>query len=616
MAWSSLARCVKDLEQAGQLRRIEVELDPYLEIAAVQRRVFAAKGPALLFTNVRGTPFPMVANLFGTMDRLYYIFRNEIPLIRRFLDQAGGIASFFEHPFKNVRNIVSMAGRLLTMGTRSMRARSAPVLANTCTKADLPHLVSWPLDGGAFITLPLVYSEDPASPGLSSSNLGMYRIQLSGNKHTESEMGVHYQIHRGLGVHHAHALARGIPLPVTVYVGGPPALTIAAVMPLPEGISELRFAGLLGGQGVSLTKTSDAGLPILCDADFCIQGVLGPVVKPEGPFGDHVGYYSLQHDFPVLSVRKITHRTNAIWPFTTVGRPPQEDSVLGAFIHELTAPFVSRVFPGIRAVHAVDAAGVHPLLLALADDRYTPYAATRKPRELLTQALHLLGNTQTALAKYLLIAAREDVSLSVADVPGFLRHVLERTDFSTDLHFLAAMPGDTLDYTGTDLNEGSKLIWAVAGEKRRTLGSEYLDLPALPRIPRAALAGQGILVLEGPLHNCPRGEQDPELFVLCDMLAEWEGASQFPLVVLVDNLARATASFENFLWITFTRSDPACDCYGGRECVRAKKWSCQAPLLIDARKKAFHPAPLVEDSVTTEHINQLAGPGGPLAGLW
>src|SRR5207248_10765310 len=300
----------------------------------------------------------------------------------------------------------------------------------------LPQVQCWPSDGGAFITLPVVYTEDPDRPGFSRSNLGMYRVQLSGNQYEiNREIGLHYQIHRGIGVHHAAAIRRGEPLRANIFVGGPPALTLAAVMPLPEGLPELAFAGALGGRRVRLVQARQGdmkpGLPIAADADFCITGTVDPALQlPEGPFGDHLGYYSLAHPFPVLNVEAVYHREGAIWPFTVVGRPPQEDTGFGQIIHELTGPVIPTVVPGVHAVHAVDAAGVHPLLLAVGSERYVPYAERRKPQELLTCANSILGQGQLSLAKYLFIAAREDdPALDVYDIPAFFRHMLERVDW-------------------------------------------------------------------------------------------------------------------------------------------------------------------------------------------
>ena len=618
MGYSSLRDCVRDLEAAGDLVRVDTPVDAHLELAAIQRRAFRAGAPALLFTSVRGTDFPVLVNLFGTKKRLRFLFRDGLAATRAVLAGKADPLSLLRRPGKSLAALGGL-GRMLPRGVSPAHA---PVLRERASLKALPPLVSWPLDGGPFITLPLVYSEDPARPGVNASNLGMYRIQLAGNDYAGDEVGLHYQIHRGIGVHHAHALATGKPLAVRIHVGGPPALTVAAVMPLPEGLSELRFAGLLGARRVRLAPGADGlGLPVLAETDFCISGHVLPGTRPEGPFGDHVGYYSLRHDFPALRVVSITHRPGAIWPYTSVGRPPQEDTVFGDFIHELTGPLVPQVFAGLTEVHAVDAAGVHPLLLALGSERYTPWEAARRPRELLTQALHLLGTTQTALAKYVLIAAQEDApGLSCRHVEAFLAHMLERTDFRRDLHFLTQTTTDTLDYTGTALNEGSKLIWAACGEARRTLGTGADALGTLPELPpgfgapRVALPG--VVVLRGPRHALGRGEPDPAMEELGRRLGAWAGRESFPLVVVADDAAFCAANTENLLWVTFTRSDPATDCYGAHARLKARHWSCEAPLIIDARLKPFHAPPLEEDPAVAARVEALAAPGAPLHGLW
>lgn len=620
--WRNLRECLTDLEAHGQLVRVDAPVDPYLELAAIQRRAFRAKAPALLFTRVNGTSFPVLTNLFGTRERLYHIFRHSLPAARAVLRAAADPAAVARRPWKFLTALPGLP-RLLPHVQRAgaQRAKAAPVLECRCTLRDLPQITAWPGDGGPFITLPLVYSEDPDRPGPDAANLGMYRVQMAGNAYAPDEVGLHYQIHRGLGVHHAHALAQGRALPVHVYVGGPPGLTVAAVMPLPEGLSELRFAGLLDGRRCALARMPDLPLPVLAQADFCLSGHILPDLKPEGPFGDHVGYYSLTHDFPVLRVEAVYHRKDAVWPCTAVGRPPQEDTVFGDFIHELTGPLVPRVFHGVREVHAVDAAGVHPLLLALGSERYTPYEAIRRPRELLTAALHLLGTTQTALAKYVLLAAHEDApGLSARDVPAFLRHVLERTDFARDLHYITRSTGDTLDYTGVDLHEGSKLIWAAAGPAQRRLGTELsgpaADLPALPAgFGPVRMAGPGMLALGGPRHTLERNCPDPCMEALTRALEAWPGREAFPLLVVADDADFCAAHLDNFLWVTFTRSDPATDVYGVKAAIQAKHWSCEAPLLVDARQKPFHAPPLEEDPAVVRRVEALAAPGGPLHNL-
>jgi len=379
MGYRNLQDTVADLEKTGQLRRIESEVDPHLEMGVIQRRVYARQGPALLFTRVKGCAFPMLGNLFGTLERARYLFRDTLPVIERLVALKGD-------PGLALRNL----GATLGLGRHAWNllpktVSRGPLLAQLTQLAQLPQLVSWPEDGGAFITLPQVYTEPPGQKGWQKSNLGMYRVQISGGAYAVDEVGLHYQIHRGIGVHHKAALAQGQPLPVNVFVGGPPALSLAAVMPLPEGMPELAFAGLLGGQRLTVVKTPN-GLIAPAEADFCLCGhILPDQTRPEGPFGDHLGYYSLVHDFPVMKVSHVYHRQGAIWPFTTVGRPPQEDTTFGALIHEMTGAAIPDLVAGVQAVHAVDVAGVHPLLLAIGSERYTPYAEAQEPRELLTQ---------------------------------------------------------------------------------------------------------------------------------------------------------------------------------------------------------------------------------------
>ncbi|MFO0970506.1 MAG: UbiD family decarboxylase [Gemmataceae bacterium] len=390
-------------------------------------------------------------------------------------------------------------------------------------------------------------------------------------------------------------------------------MTLAAVMPLPEGLPELAFAGALGGRRVRLIDQGKGRLSLFADADFCISGVIDPDKRlPEGPFGDHLGYYSLRHPFPVLSVDKVYHRKDAIWPFTVVGRPPQEDTSFGQFIHELTGPIIPTVVHGIHAVHAVDAAGVHPLLLAIGSERYVPYEARRRPQELLTSANALLGQGQLSLAKYLLIVAKEDnPALDIHDVPAFLRHLLERVDWSHDLHFQTRTTIDTLDYSGSGLNEGSKVVIAAVGPPRRELPTQLpadLTLPAGFSAPRLALPG--VLIIQAPAFR------PDDVSAFCDYFPSTHPINGFPVVVLVDDSDFAARSLNNFLWTTFTRSNPAADIHGIGSFTHDKHWGCRGALVIDARLKPHHAPPLVEDPQVSKRVDALAAPGGPLHGIF
>lgn len=620
MIHRNLIDCVNDLEAHGQLRRIDAEVDPFLEIGIIQRLALHKQSPALLFTKVKGTKFPMLANLFGGKERIRFIFRSTLRGLEGLLKLKLDPTDLLRHPLRYA------SAPKAAWATRPKFVSSGPLLRNQTGISALPQLVSWPMDGGAYVTLPQVYSESPSKPGINASNLGMYRVQLSG-KHLErdQEAGLHYQIHRGIGYHHAEAIEKKQRLPVNVFVGGPPALTLAAVMPLPEGMPELLFAGALGGRRLELIKgglkSADGSLishlPMPAEADFCLSGYIEPdLLKPEGPFGDHLGYYSLEHDFPVMKVEKVWHRDGAIWPFTTVGRPPQEDTGFGGFIHDLTKDLLPQVFSGVTEVHAVDVAGVHPLLLAIGNERYVPFAKDRQPQELLTCALSLLGATQTSLSKYVLLSARQDApALSAHNVPEFFRHLLERTDFERDLHFITRTTMDTLDYTGISLNQGSKLFWAAAGAKKRELCQALPRLSFPDGFSGFQLFAPGIAVLRAPEHRLGRDEQDPSLLPLLQALREQSEARQLSLLVLCDDAEFCAADWDNFLWVTFTRSDPATDIYGVAESIRCKHWGCKTPMLIDARKKQFHAPVLTQDPEAEKRVQAMGVRGGPLYGL-
>jgi 4-hydroxy-3-polyprenylbenzoate decarboxylase len=603
MGYRNLTDCVADLRRHGHLVDVEFPIDPHLELAEVQRRLYRAGGPAVLFARPKGTAFPMLANLFGTMDRTRFLFRDALADVRKLVALKTSPEEASKKPWR-FWNLPALLWRL-----RPKVVRSGPLLDGTVPLPGLPQLKCWPLDGGTFVTLPQVYTEHPDKPGWRHSNLGMYRVQISGNAFTDRECGLHYQIHRGIGVHHAAAGRKGERLPVNVVVGGPPALAVSAVMPLPENLPELAFAGALGGRRLRLVRTPN-GILAPADADFVISGHIDPTAtKPEGPFGDHLGYYSLTHDFPVMTVDAVYRRPGAIWPLTVVGRPPQEDTSFGELIHELTGPVIPTVLPGVKGVHAVDAAGVHPLLLAVGSERYVPYAEKRQPQELLTQACAILGQGQLSLAKFLLIVAHEDdPALDIHDIPAFLRHLLARLDPERDLHFHTRTTIDTLDYSaGMGLNAGSKLVIASAGPVRRTLATE------VPAAINGKVVLPGVLAVAGPRHP-GRGadEFDPELLNLADRARGLDG---FPLVTLVDDPAFSAAHLNNWLWETFTRADPASDVRvsGGR--TWRQHHGGPGPVVIDARLKPHMPPPLTEDPAISRRVDELCAKGGPLAGL-
>ncbi len=608
MRYKSLKQCVDDLEHNSHLIRIEQEVDPYLEMAEIHRRVFQANGPAVYYANVKDSPFPAVSNLFGTLNRSRFLFRSTLRWVQRLVEVKADPVAFLRAPWR------AMGIARIAFNTLPRRVRFGAVLKHNTRIDQLPQIQCWPDDGGPFVLLPQVYTEDPDQPGIMNANLGMYRIQLSGNEYVQNEeVGLHYQIRRDIGIHHANALKRGEPLRVSIFIGGPPAHTFSAVMPLPEGLSEIIFAGGLAGRRFRYARRNAS--VVSTEADFVITGTVHPgETKPEGPFGDHLGYYSLAHDFPVLHVDDVWHRRDAIYPFTVVGRPPQEDTAFGALIHEMTGPMVPVEIPGLKSINAVDAAGVHPLLIAIGSERYVPYRE-RQPQEILTLANALLGFGACSLAKYLFICAGEDnPHLNTHDIGAYFIHVLERVDWRRDLHFQTRTTMDTLDYSGTGFNEGSKVVIAAAGAKRRDLWREVPDDLSLPDgFKNPAIALPGIVAVEGPdFKDADQGGKDAVRLAEALVSQSLDG---LPLVLIVDDSAFCSRTLNNFLWVAFTRSNPSHDIYGVDSFIEYKHWGCNGPLIIDARHKPHHAPPLVEDPNITKKVEALGASGGPLYGV-
>lgn len=609
MGYKSLRECVNDLEQHGHLVRVKEEVDPDLEMAAIHLRVHEAGGPALLFEKVKGSKFPAVSNLFGTKERALFMFRDAMEKVQTLVRLKSDPMEALRHPMSNIGTGLS-AMKALPKKTSSLLS-----LKNEIRISDLPQIKHWPMDGGAFVTLPVVYTEDPDRPGVQHANAGMYRIQLSGNDYVkDKEIGLHYQLHRGIGVHQSKANAKGQPLKVSIFVGGPPAFPFAAVMPLPEGVSEMTFAGVLGQRRFRYGYKN--GFCIAGDADFVITGEVYPGEnKEEGPFGDHFGYYSLKHPFPLMRVHKVWHRDDAIWPFTVVGRPPQEDTQFGMLVHEVAGSALKDEIPGLKEVNAVDAAGVHPLLLAIGSERYTPYLPERRPSEILTIANHILGTGQLSLAKYLFIAAQEDGAPDTKNIPAFFRHVLERLDTTRDIHFHTKTSIDTLDYSGDGLNTGSKVVFAAAGPKMRELSVQSPELQLPEGFSDVRLAMQGVLAIKGPQFTSYE-EAEKQLAKLSGALSvQMEKLGGFAMITLCDESAFVSATLNNWLWTTFTRSNPSHDIYGVSDFTTHKHWGCKGPVIIDARAKPHHAPALEKDPAVEKRIDRLFAAGRSLSGL-
>lgn len=588
------------LHKRGQIIAVKSVVDPHLDLAELSRRMYAAGGPGLWFWQVKGSPFTVVSNLFGTHERTTTIFGSALRRVETAISlKAHGLApTLAKHGWGQLPGL-ARAG-LTSLPRYDRRAQYLHNQMWTASSLEaLPQQVSWPGDGGAFITLPQVFTMDPIQPRIMSSNLGMYRIQISGGEYLPgAEAGLHYQLHRGIGIHHTRAKKRyqttGEPWKIGIFMGGHPAYSLAAVMPLPEGMSELMIAGMLAGRRARWYRWQ--GYHILADADFCILGEVDfERLKPEGPFGDHLGYYSLTHDFPLLRVKHVLHKRHAVMPITVVGRPPQEDTSFGHLIHRLTAPMLPVSLPGLKEVHAVDEAGVHPLLLAVGSERYVPYRP-REPMEIITQGFALLGFNQCSLAKYLIMAADEDApGLSAQNIPEFLQHVLCRMDLQRDIHLLTHTPLDTLDYTSKQLNHGSKALLVGVGAPCRQL---HHTIPQqLHTMTQAHIVMPGIAAI-----TLRHGTASIEAALASLDPSKWTG---LPLLVVCDDAAVLARSMRDFLWHTFTKSHPVDDLYGKNARFERKHWLFDGPLLIDATTKPHHPPVLTPCPDSVARVDQI-----------
>ena len=554
------------LRHEDDLLTVDCEVDPYLEVAEIHRRVIERGGPALLFTKVKGSSFPVVTNLFGTQKRIEFAFG---PKPEQFIKELVNVAESLLPPNRaELWKHRSLVREFFKLGTKTVsRGPVAEVIDRFGRLDGLPALTTWHEDGGPFITLPLVYTENPVT---KKHNLGIYRMQV----YDAQTAGLHWQIQKGGGFHYHAAEAMNQSLPVTVFLGGPPALIISAIAPLPEDVPELILASLLGGEKLRMAKNPIARGPrLVAEAEFALIGHAPPHErKPEGPFGDHYGYYSLQHEYPVFHCDAIAHRRGAVYPATVVGKPKQEDFFIGDYLQSLLSPLFPLVMPSVRDLWTYGETGFHSLAAAVVRERY--------PREALVAGFRILGEGQLALTKFLMLT---DGTLDLHDFRGVLEHILARVRWETDFFIFANTSMDTLDYTSGKVNEGSKAILMGLGEPVRDLPREFRG--ELPNgVSRAEVFCAGCVVIEGATYSS--GPQQAARLAREPALAQW------PLVILHDD-AGVAGSTTDVLWSTWTRFEPAGDIYAAETNVVRHHLSYRGPMVIDARRKPSLPDELV-----------------------
>lgn len=568
---------IQKLKEQKELVTIDCEVDPYLEAAEIHRRVIAEEGPALLFTNIKGGAFPLVTNLFGTRRRIELAFGGEP---ERFVKMLAELPVECMPPtLPKLWQKRSLFTKLLKVGLKKNsngQIREHEDIPPALTR--LPLLTTWDQDGGPFITLPLVYTEHPET---GQHNLGMYRMQ----RYDDETTGLHCQIGKGGGFHLDAASKLNQKLPVNVFLGGPPALILSAIAPLPENVPELMLASLVAGEKIALSKNPSGPLPLMSNAEFTLVGECDPKeLRPEGPFGDHYGYYSLQHDYPVFHCKALYHRKNAICPATVVGKPRQEDFYLGDYLQELLSPLFPLVMPAVKNLWSYGETGYHSLAAAVVRERYK--------REAMVSAFRILGEGQLSLTKFLLLT---DSDIDLRDFRTTLVHILERVDFRTDLYIFSNLSMDTLDYTGPAVNKGSKGVMLGIGDPIRTLPGEFHgELPS--GCDEAIVFSKGCLVISATHHSA-----DPDL---AERIAKHPDFREWPLVIVVDDAQKATANTQAFLWTTFTRFEPGADIFSAQKDILRNHISYTPPIVIDARMKAGYPDELECDAETSALVSR------------
>ena len=588
MIFSDLRSFNDQLRRDRDLVEISAPVDPNLEAAEIHRRVIAAGGPALLFTNVKGADFPLVTNLFGTARRAELAFGTRpLAFIKRMVHLAETMMPPTPAKLWNARDV---AMDLWKVGNRIVSTGPVRDVVTSDVRLDrLPVITCWPEDAGPFVTLPLVYTRHPDKGGHppshgfgGASNLGMYRMQV----YDRASTGMHWQIGKGGGFHYAIAEARNEPLPLTVFLGGPPALILSAVAPLPENVPEVMLASLIAGERIAAVA-GPGGHPhaLVANAEFALMGHVAPRVRrPEGPFGDHYGYYSLQHDYPVFDVQQIAHRKDAIYPATVVGKPRQEDFFIGDLLQDLLSPLFPLVMPAVERLWSYGETGYHSLAGAVVKQRYK--------REAMASAFRILGEGQLSLTKFILLTDR---LVDLKDFRATLEHVLARTNPQTDLYVFSNLSMDTLDYTGPVVNEGSKGVWLGLGDPIRELPRQFAPLVPPPSDVTGVRVYCGGCLVVGT-RSFADDRDAPSRVAAHPAFAGW------PLIIVSDEPERATRSDMNFLWTTFTRFEPAADIHAASQRVMRHHISYEPPIVIDARMKPWYPKEVTCDPITAATV--------------
>ena len=575
MPFEDLQQFIRFLEEKGELKRIRVEVDPELEVTEITQRVIRDRGPALLFERPKGSSIPLVTNLFGSPHRVHWALGGD-PLTIGFklLSEIKQLNPPSLKAFWKSREFVKRA-----FFSRPGKVRSA-ACQEVIESPDLsrfPVLKCWPGDAGRFITWGLVITHHP---GTGSRNLGLYRLQVF----SEDTTGMHWQSMKGGRGHYWEAEERGENLEVAVVIGADPILMLSAILPLPEDVDEIAFAGFLRGAGVQMVRAKTVNMMVPANAEIVLEGVVpAHERRREGPFGDHFGHYSEAAPFPVMRLRRVTRRRNSVYAATVVGKPPQEDKYIGEAADKLVGQLIQLINPNIVSMRAYAGAGFHNLLVVCLRERH--------PKERLKTAMSLLGTGQLSLTKVLIMLDHHQSGIAFQSV---LRQIWHRFNPENDMLLIPIAPIDTLDFTSFKMHVGSKIVIDAAGDV-----INEADPPSSVEDPRRYDAGiENYKLLDGGFLVVVVRHQARNVL---EKVIKAELGVRFVVAVSPDV---QLDDEENLQWGIFTRFDPARDMLFSEQTFIGARPVYRGTIGIDATWKQGYPEPLVMDESIVKLVDR------------
>ncbi len=602
------------LEKNGELHRVKNEIDPELESTEIAIRTLKQNKPALLFENPKGSKYPLAMNILASERRI------ELALGIHPEELGEKLIEFMERAMPPKLNTIlehkQIVKRLFASRPKKISTGLAQEIVDTPNLSQFPIQKCWPDDGGHFITLGQVFTYDPLT---KKRNVGIYRMQMF----DDSSTGMHWQIQKGGGFHYYQAQKLKKEFEVAVALGTDPAMLLASVAALPEGIDEVMFAGFLRGARMKMSRGKSISIDVPANAEFILEGKVSLTEsRIEGPFGDHFGHYSAASEFPVFRLSAITHRKNPIYPATVVGKPPMEDKFLGDATQQILGPLIRLMHPEIKSLWAYYEAGFHNLLVVEIEERYAKEAAKT--------AMSLMGEGQLSLTKCIVTVS---AGVNPKDWNAVLREIRENYDPHFDFIMIPKVPLDTLDFTSYKMNLGSKMVIDACKKsrfqrdklraeslERRAISGEQRDitLNAL----RSMLISQDrrildinliegtflIVKIESPiLHqsNTPPIHSSIGKVVLQQLLSQPLPSSVKIIAVVSEDVD--IHDKENYIWGVFTRFDCERDVLFTEQKLIGISPVYSGVMGIDATWKQGYQKPLVMDEKIVKLVDEKWG---------